>query len=79
MLSEKKLKTGDSLVTALQDLIREMTADLTEDMQKAKDPATDSTEWMLHSIRADCTKEWLAKLAEIVANAKAFIRPLNLE
>ena len=78
-MGEKKIGNGDSLVNALQDLIREMTADLTEDMQKAKDPGTDSTEWMIHSIRADCTKEWLQKLAGIVANAKAFIRPLNLE
>lgn len=75
----EKIKNGDSLVTALQGLIREMTEDLTQDMQKAKNPSTETTEWMIHSIRADCTKEWLAKLAGIVANAQAFIRPLNLE
>ena len=78
-MGEKKIGNGDSLVAALQGLIREMTEDLTQDMQKAKSPATETTEWMIHSIRADCTKEWLQKLAGIVANAKAFIRPLNLE
>ena len=79
MNKETKIKNGDSLVAELKDLIRTMTADLTDDMQRVKEADTDSADWMIYSIRADCTKRWLQNLAEIVANAQAFIRPLNLE
>ena len=74
-----RIGNGDTLVAALQDLIREMTAELTEEMRLAKDPKSGPTEWLIHSNRAEATKAWLTRLAGIVGSAQMFLRPIDEE
>ena len=79
MTKETKIKNGDSLVAELQDLIREMTRSLTEDIREAKKSKEDATDWLILSVRSDTTRQWLARLSEITGSAVRFLRDIDDE